>query len=580
MKKFLATASAVVLSLAMVAFPAITATADEVESTETATTETVTTEAVPEVTVPEATVPEETVPEETVPEETVTEETVPEATVTEEAVPEETAPETTESFSALSSNSQSNKPEDNENDKCSDDYLKPDELDEPSGSYTLMDGTAVIGTLDWADKTVEYDFEDGWTVDLCVKSGSKSNEEGDKVTYFLGLTGEGEVSVLQEISHLQYRATFTPPEECPEITGARGLSVSTGDECPEECPEITGARGLSVSTGDECPEECPEITGARGLSVSTDEECPTDPLKVDVDGTATDQVCVPSNDELPGDLVDGSIQLTVSDLDGVTKIEYSKDGGATTEVDLAGDLLIENLDPGKYDFVVTVADGYEPVDDFSVTVKADNDPDCKKVTICHWNEGQGNQGSYLTIDVSVQSIVNPNGHDTHENDIIPAFDYSGGSYLGKNLHLEVEGCGQLPTEGPITPLPSFTPATCDANGSYTLNSPAAQEGLPTPSVFWYVNDVLTADGTYSVAAPASITVKAVANTGYTFDDFTTERTFPTYQFTAPSGCDLRTLALTGTGDMTPALALTAFLGLLGLAMVRSGARATGTRKET
>lgn len=538
MKKFLATVSAVVLSLAMVALPAVTATADG-ESTEPVTTETVTPEVtVSDVTVPEATVPEATVPEETVPEAAVPQETVTEAAVTEESVPEEAAPETTETFSALSSNSQSNKPEDNENVKCADDYLKPDELDEPSGSYTLMDGTTVIGTLDWADMTVEYDLEDGWTIDLCVKSGSKSNEEGEKVTYFLGLDGEGEVSVLQEISHLEYRATFTPPEECPEITGARGLSVST------------------------------------------DEECPTDPLKVDVDGTATDQVCVPSNDESPGELVDGSIQLTVSDLDGVTKIEYSKDGGATTEVDLAGDLLIENLDPGKYDFVVTAADGYDPVGDFSVTVKADNDPDCKKVTICHWNEGQGNQGSYLKIDVSVQSIVNPNGHDTHENDIIPAFDYSGGSYLGKNLHLEVEGCGQLPTEGPITPLPSFTPATCDANGSYTLNSPAAQEGLPTPSVFWYVNDVLTADGTYSVAAPASITVKAVANTGYTFDDFTTERTFPAYQFTAPNGCDLRTLALTGTGDMTPALALTAFLGLLGLAMVRSGARATRTRKET
>ena len=546
MKKFLATVSAVVLSLAMVALPAVTATADEAEPTETVTTETVT----PEVTAPDVTVPEETVPEET----------VPEAAVTEEAVPEEVAPETTETFSALSSNSQSNKPEDNENDKCTDDYLKPDELDEPSGSYTLIDGTTVIGTLDWADMTVEYDLEDGWTIDLCVKSGSKSNEEGEKVTYFLGLDGEGEVSVLQEISHLQYRATFTPPEECPEITGARGLSVSTGDECPEECPEITGARGLSVSTDSECPDKPLEVTGEP-----------------------TDQVCVESNDDTPGELVDGSIQLTVSDLDGVTKIEYSKDGGSTTEVDLGGNLLIENLEPGKYDFVVTVADGYEEVDDFSVTIKADHDSDCKKVTICHWNEGgKGEQGSFNVIDVSVQSIVNPNGHGTHELDIIPPFDYEGGSYPGLNFDPEAEGCGDLPTRGPIVPGVQFTNPTCSADGSYTLTSPDPQEGLPEKTVTWFVNDVETEAGTHSVQAPANVTIRVVATVGYTFETdegFVTEITFPAHSFTAPTGCDLTTLALTGNGDMTPALALTAFLGLLGLAMVRSGTRVNRTRQE-
>ncbi|HWH98545.1 MAG TPA: hypothetical protein VNS80_09280, partial [Pseudolysinimonas sp.] len=254
-----------------------------------------------------------------------------------------------------------------------------------------------------------------------------------------------------------------------------------------------------------------------------------------------------------------------------------------TEVDLAGDLLIENLEPGKYDFVVTVAAGYEPVADFSVTVKADHDSDCKKVTICHWTEGgKGEQGKYLEIDVSVQSIVNPNGHATHELDIIPPFDYDGGSYPGLNFDLEHEGCDvDLPTRGPIVPGLQFSNPTCSADGSYTLTSPDPQEGLPAKTVTWYVNNVETEPGTYSVKAPASITVRVVATVGYTFetgDGFVTEITYPARSFTAPGGCDLTTLALTGT-DTTPALALTAFLGLLGLAMVRSGGRVNRNRQE-
>ncbi len=430
---------------------------------------------------------------------------------------------------------------------------------------------------------------DGFTlVAYCVKAGT------EPIIVTLGTPVVGPASVQidhpnkDSVSHYQLKLipTVVVIDVCDNIDGAQatvpeGMVLSENGTSCETPPPPTDVCDNIDGNQSEVPEGM--VLAENGTSCETPEDpgceidCPDLPLEVS--GTATDQVCVPSGDELPGDLVDGSIQLTVSDLAGVIKIEYSKDGGATTEVDLASDLLIEGLEPGTYDFVVTVVDGYELVDDFSVTVKADNDPECKKVTICHWNEGQGNQGSYLEIDVSVQSIVNPNGHATHENDIIPPFDYDGGSFPGLNQDLEVEGCGeQLPTEGPITPLPTFTPATCFADGSYTLTSPAAQEGLPTPSVFWYVNGVLTADGTYSVAAPASITVKAVANTGYTFDDFTTERTFPVYQFTAPTACDLTTLAFTGT-DTQPALALTAFLGLLGLAMVRSGVRINRNNRQ-
>jgi hypothetical protein len=310
-------------------------------------------------------------------------------------------------------------------------------------------------------------------------------------------------------------------------------------------------------------------------------------LPLEVDGEPTHQVCEESGDDSVGTYVQGSIQLTVSDSDGVTKIEYSKDGGSSTEVDL-NTLLIENLAPGKYDFVVTVADGYESVDDFSVTVKADNDPACKKQTICHWNEGGG--GSYNVIDVSIKSIINvPNGHEYHENDIIPSFFYYKGDTLkffeGLNTHLEVEGCDDvdLPTEGPVIPEVVFTPGTCEANGSYQLISPAETEDVPAGTVTWYVNDVETPEGTYPLAAGVVVTVKVVANfVDYPLDingDILTEYTYDPYSFTLPTDCDLDTLALTGASDTTPALALTAFLGLLGLAMVRSGIRVNRIRQE-
>jgi hypothetical protein len=534
MKKILATVSAVVLSLAMVAMPSV-AMADDV-STETVTTETVAPETV--VTEPETTEPETTEPEATEPETT---ETVP-------TEPAATEPETAESQSRLVSEG---KPEDTgppEGVKCEDGYDKPAELDASSGVDVPIydDEDNLIGYLTWGDETVSFELEDGWTIDLCVKSGDKSNPEtGDKVTYFTGLTGDGSRTIEQEISHLEFKASFTEPDD-----------------------------------------ECDEGFGGAGFSVSVDEECPDLPLEVD--GEPEHQTCEESRDESVGTLVPGSIQLTVSDPEGVEKIEYSKDGGT---VYLVTSLLIEDLEPGKYDFVVTVVEGYESVDDFSVTVKADNDPACKKQEICHWNEGgQGEEGSYNLIDVSIKSIINvPNGHHTHEKDIIPAFYYYDGDvkkyYPGLNTNLEVEGCDdfQFPTEGPVIPEVVFTPGTCEADGSYELISPAESEDVPANTVTWFVNDVETPEGTYPLAAGVVVTVKVVANfVDYPVDidgTILTEYTYDPYSFTVPTDCDLDTLALTGASDTTPALALTAFLGLLGLAMVRSGIRVNRIQRE-
>jgi hypothetical protein len=146
-----------------------------------------------------------------------------------------------------------------------------------------------------------------------------------------------------------------------------------------------------------------------------------------------------------------------------------------------------------------------------------------------------------------------------------------------------EGC-TLATKGPVFPELSFTPATCNGDGSYTLTSPAETEDVPAGTVTWFVNNVETAPGAYPAEVGDIVTVKVVANfpADYPVDidgNVLPEYTYPAYEFTAPVGCDLTTLALTGSSDTTPALALTAFLGLLGLAMVRSGIRVNRTSQE-
>jgi hypothetical protein len=574
MKKFLATVSAVALSLAMVAMPSV-AMADEGETTEAVTTEVATTEVAPEPVAPEPVVTEPVVTEPVVTEPVVTEPVVTEPVVTEPTVTEpvvvETATEladvaTTQGTLALSRSIQTtSQPVDH----CtfSGDGWQPKVEDGGEDPFYVLipDGVIVVA--------------------YCVKAANLDLDAPVVITLPEPFVGDGE-TLLQldhpdanSVSHYQLKLGTPEVEDvCDNIDGIQ-------TEVPEGY--VLAENGTSCV---EEEEECIEPVNGGGFSILIVEECPD--LEVEVSGTATDQVCEASGDESVGTLVQGSIQLIVSDSDGVTKIEYSKDGGSTSEVNLAT-LLIEDLAPGTYDFVVTVADGYESVDNFSITVKADNDPECKKQTICHWTPGgKGELGKYVEIDVSIKSIINvPNGHHLHENDIIPPFDYYVGdtlvSYPGLNFDPEVEGCddADLPTEGPVVPEVIFTPATCDTNGSYTLIAPPLTEGVPADAVSFFVNDVETAPGTYPVAAGEVITVKVVANyEEFPLDlslpgGFVSEYTYPAFEFTAPTGCSLTTLALTGAGDTTPALALTAFLGLLGLAMVRSGIRINRNRRE-
>ena len=542
MKKLLAAASAVALSVMMVALPTLTASAEDAAPPETAVTETVDTQ-------PAA--PTDVTP-------TDTEPTPPEPDVTDPPV---TEPEPlAETFSLRAAPSVAGPPESDVEKKCIDGYLKPDELDNESGDYTLMDGSAVIGQLVWSDKTVEYDLEPGWTVHLCIKSGQGSNPDGSgDYTTYVTITGTGSTSILKEISHLEYWAEYDEPE-CEEVRG--DVSVNTVDECPPppDCEGEPDTARFAANSVAECPEK---------VSVMWDHE---------------DVTCMYFAEGY--EFVDGYIHLTISGpTAGVLSITYKFDNGPVVNVPIADSMYIDPADVGTYDFTVTYADGYEGGEtSFSVTVKGSHDNDCVKQDICHWNEGgQGEQGSYNFINVSVNSIINPAGHASHENDIIPAFTYYQGGvekqFTGMNWEEGDEGCGQLPDHPPVTPQVLWTPPTCDADGSFKLISPEPAEGLDPKTVTWYVNDVETLAGTYPANAGDVVTIKVVANSpDYVLDIDGTlmeEYTYDPITFTAAKDCDLNTLALTGRAA-SPVLALAGVLGIAGVLLVG----AAGARRES
>lgn len=529
MKKILATATAVVLSLAMVAMPSV-AMADEVAPVDTVTTEPVA-EVAPAPVVAEAVVAEPVVAE------PVVAEPVAEPVVEPAVAPTEVT--TTQGELTISRNVQTT--------------TQPTDLlctDVTDGSY----GPKI--DVD-ADDPVSISIPDGYTlVAYCVKAGTtplivddNADAPNDGTLPFVG-PGEFVIdhALKGSVSHYQLKLVETEVEDVCENL----------EDVQTEVPP-----GHVIDENGDCV---------------LDE---TEDLVVTVTGEPTHQECVESGDESVGTFTQGSIQLTVSDLAGVTKLEYKKDGGSLTEVNLGGNLLLTGLEPGTYTFVVTVAPDYAAVGNFDVKVKPDNSPACKKQQICHWTEGgQGEQGKYVPIDVSIKSIINvPNGHDTHKLDIIPSFDYYDGddlvTYPGKNVGLFEEGCDiQLPDFALVFPQASQDPG-CELPSFFTIgNSDNNSEALS-----WTANGEPIAEGKHVVTGPETIHLVATGNApehgiepGAQFEW--------TFTFPADETCgELSTLALTGSSDTTPALALTAFLGLLGLAMVRSGIRSNRIRQE-
>jgi uncharacterized repeat protein (TIGR01451 family) len=142
------------------------------------------------------------------------------------------------------------------------------------------------------------------------------------------------------------------------------------------------------------------------------------------------------------------------------------------------------------------------------------------VGICHHDNGAK---VYNAIAPNVDSIVKASGHDSHADDIIPAFDYDLGKgagvqhYPGKNLGLLStlnNGC-VAPPGGPAAPT-HVAPGAVIVNPSVCAGNPSA----PTVPTFTVPS---TAGITYSPAAGGTATpgttinVTATANAGYVID---------------------------------------------------------------
>jgi LPXTG-motif cell wall-anchored protein len=111
-------------------------------------------------------------------------------------------------------------------------------IDQPSGSAELE-----FGTLEWGGDTLSYVVHDGFTVDLCIKSGV----EAPITTFVVVGAAEGSKQIAQDISHIGYLLS----EEDAETEGpAEEAEPEETVVAPEEdgsCPE-----GATMNDAGEC----------------------------------------------------------------------------------------------------------------------------------------------------------------------------------------------------------------------------------------------------------------------------------------------------------------------------------------
>ena len=150
------------------------------------------------------------------------------------------------------------------------------------------------------------------------------------------------------------------------------------------------------------------------------------------------------------------------------------------------------------------------------TSGGDNRSGNQKVTLCHRTNSDSNP--YVTITVSVNSVIKGPGHDGHEGpvysagmkqakqkwgDIIPSFTYPGGSYAGKNWPsgkaIYDAGCRAGDGGGggnTTTPPPSTTPTSGGGGNDekVTLCHRTNSETNPYVRITVSINSVVKGDG--------------------------------------------------------------------------------------
>ncbi len=93
-------------------------------------------------------------------------------------------------------------------------------FDASSGSESLP-----WGELTWSGQTLSHVLGDGWSVDLCIKSGSQAD-----TTTYQDRTGSGALTISQGISHIGYKdPTHANGLTCDVATLYKGSPLSNGD---------------------------------------------------------------------------------------------------------------------------------------------------------------------------------------------------------------------------------------------------------------------------------------------------------------------------------------------------------------
>jgi hypothetical protein len=93
-------------------------------------------------------------------------------------------------------------------------------INEPSGSQTLP-----WGELAWSGSSLSYALGDGWSVDLCIKSGAQAG-----TTTYLDRTGSDTLTIAQDISHIGYKdPAHANGLTCDVATLYKGSPLSNGD---------------------------------------------------------------------------------------------------------------------------------------------------------------------------------------------------------------------------------------------------------------------------------------------------------------------------------------------------------------
>ena len=105
-------------------------------------------------------------------------------------------------------------------------YLKPAELDASSG-----DADFPWGSLTWSGKTLTYQIDPGWTVDLCLKASTEVFPND-------GMSGTGKITLTDhDISHVGYRnPQYSSPTAltCDAATLYKGSPLTNGDHITME----------------------------------------------------------------------------------------------------------------------------------------------------------------------------------------------------------------------------------------------------------------------------------------------------------------------------------------------------------